>query len=92
VRPPALDLVVDRLVLEAVSLSSDQVGELAGLIEEELRRVVAEGAAPGGRRSRLVEVKPVALAEPADPRALARALAERVAAEADVPGRRRGPA
>jgi hypothetical protein len=92
VRPPALDLVVDRLVLEAVSLSSDQAGELARLIEDELRRVVAEGAAPGGRRSPLVEVKPIALAEPADPRALARALAERVAAEADLPGRLRGPA
>jgi hypothetical protein len=92
VRPPAVDLVVDRLVLEGGSLDADEAGDLARLIEEELGLLLAEGGRAGHRRSSLVDAKPVALASPADPRALARALAERIAAEAGLPGRLHGRA
>lgn len=85
-RPPAVDLVVDRLVLEGDLLSPEQAGELAELVQEELGRMLAEGRRADHRRSSLVDVKPVALASPAEPRGLARALAERVAAEAGLPG------
>jgi hypothetical protein len=86
VRPAAVDLVVERLVLEAAELTQEQAGELAGLVQEELGRILAGAGWQGDRRLTLGEVKPVGLAVAADPRLLARVLAQRIAGEADLSG------
>lgn len=84
-----VDLVIDRLVVDGLDLSAAEADELARRVERELRRL----AGPTRARNRhvgLLEAKPLSLADPADTQALARALAERIAAEAGLAPRGAG--
>ena len=83
---PAIDLVVECLVLEGIGLNPEQAATLAELVEEELRRMLAGGALSSGRDLALVDSKPIALAQPPDLAALARTLAQRIAADAKSAG------
>ena len=84
--PVAIDLVVDRLVLEVGALTDTQAAGLAVLVEEELRLALAGGRIQDDRSLTVGDVMPVGLSGPADPRLLARLLAQRIAAAADLPG------
>lgn len=79
-----IDLVIDRLVVEGVDLAHGEADTLVRLVEEELRRLTDAGDRPQSRDVALIDAKPLSLGEPADLRVLARALAERVAAQAGL--------
>ena len=76
------DLVVEPRVLEGIELIPEQAGTLAGLIETEVRRIIDGGRLASTRTVTGVDVQAVALAEPPDLTAFARALAERIADQA----------
>ncbi len=78
----ALDLVVDRLVVDGLDLPPERGEELARLVEEELRPIVAGGAYSALREGTVSSVQPLSLTQPLDLRELARALARRIAARA----------
>ena len=76
-----LDLVVERLVLDGIELSSDQAATLGALVEAEVRRIVDGGRLTAPRTVGAIDVNPIALSPP-DLSALARVLAERITDEA----------
>ena len=78
---PALDLVVERLVLEGIPLTPEQASTLARLVEEELRLLAAGGGLSDNGDAFIVDLKPVALSQPPDLPALSRVLARRITAE-----------
>ena len=80
-RSPAVDLVVERLVVEGFDLIPEQGATLAVLVEDELRRLAAAGGLSGGRRVALADALPAALALPPDLPAMARALAQHIVDE-----------
>ena len=77
-----VDLAIERLVLDGIDLPAD-AAHLRGLVETELRRIL-DGAAAA--RVGAAELRPIVLSAPPDVPALARALAERIAAGAAAAG------
>ena len=82
--PGGFDLAIGRLVLDGIDLPADAVPTFAGLVEAELRRIL-DGAAAGSRPAP-DELRPILLSAPTDVPALARELAERIAAGAAAAG------
>jgi hypothetical protein len=78
----AVDLVVERLLVDGLDLTPEQAGELGRLLEEELRPIVAGGGPSALAADGITAVIPVSLKQPPDLRALARELAKQVAARA----------
>lgn len=79
-----VDLVIDRLVVEGLDLTSAEADDLARRVERELRRLADPTARARSRHVALLEAKPLSLGEGSDPQALARVLAERIAAESGI--------
>jgi hypothetical protein len=75
----AVDLVVERLLLEGVDLPPERGDELVRLLEEELRPLVAGGGLSALPGEGLSEAIPTSFGQPVDLRALARVMARRVA-------------
>jgi hypothetical protein len=80
------DLAIERLVLDGIDLPADAIPTFAGLVEAELRRIL-DGAAASSW-SAPDELRPILLSAPPDVPALARELAERIAAGAAAAGGR----
>jgi hypothetical protein len=80
-----IDVVIDRLVVDGLDLDRADLEELAPLITEELRRLAGTGGALGTRTATLLELRELSADEAADPRAIARALATRIAAALPEP-------
>lgn len=75
----AMDLVIDRLLIEGVELPPERGEELLRLLEEELRPVLAGGGPSAASDPGLAEAKPTSFGQPVDLRELARVMARRVA-------------
>jgi hypothetical protein len=75
----AVDLVVDRLLIEGVDLTPERGAELVRLLEEELRPLVAGGGLSALPDEGLSEAKPTSFGQPVELRTLARVMARRVA-------------
>jgi hypothetical protein len=82
----ALDLVVDRLVLEGVSLPAAAMASLSAIVEAELRRIFDGGGPPTVGSVVDGERRPLLLATPPGVPALGRELAERIAAQVRANG------
>ena len=78
---PGLNLVVERIVLDGITLPPEQASALARLVEDELRLLASGGGIFDDNDALLLDVKPITLLEPPDLPALARVLARRIAAE-----------
>jgi hypothetical protein len=79
----ALDLSIDRLVLDGLDLPSDAAETLRARVESELGRILH---GRGTTTSARPELEPIVLGSPPDMLALARVLAARIADEADRAG------
>jgi hypothetical protein len=86
VSPAAVELVIERILLEGLELNQEQAGELRRLIVEELRPLVAGGGGSALPAEGVADVTPVALSDPPELRALARAVARRVVQRAHSVG------
>ncbi|HEU0237003.1 MAG TPA: hypothetical protein VFR14_11250 [Candidatus Limnocylindrales bacterium] len=87
----ALEVAIDRLVLDGVELPADAVATFSALVERELRRILdGGGPAAGGWAAAPAELRPLILSTPPDVPALARDVAERIALEAGAVGGRDG--
>jgi hypothetical protein len=84
----ALDVAIDRLVLDGVLIPADAVATLGELIESELRRILDGGGRPGEGSSVGAELDPLILTNPPDVPKLVRDLAERIADAAATAGGR----
>jgi len=82
--PGGIDVSIDGLILDGIDLPADAVPRFGGLVEAELRRIV-DGAAAGSG-SAPDELRPILLTTPPDVPALAREIAERIAARATIAG------
>jgi hypothetical protein len=82
----ALDLSIDRLVLDGLDPSEEAATTLGDLVATELRRILDGGGSGGAGATAGAEREPIILSTPPDVSALARVLAERIAAQTDVAG------
>jgi hypothetical protein len=82
----ALDLSIDRLVLDGLDLSAEAATTLSGLVASELRRIIDGGGSGSASATAGAEREPLILSSPPDVPTLARVLAERIAAESGVAG------
>jgi hypothetical protein len=77
-----VEIAIDRLVLDGFDMAPEQSEMLVRLVEAEVRRIVDGGRLTATRTMSAAQIQPLALSDPPDLPALARALAERITDEA----------